>query len=241
MYNGGRVLAWALRDAYAEMPAGSVARWLPSQRGIFMEEEKLSRRELKKIQSRRAILDSAASLFQSRGLDDVAIADIMSGANLGIGTFYNYFDSKDDVLMELLGRIMKELGERVRLLSEEKKPVTEILRELLLAAAVLLAKNRYVLPLFLRAAQQATLLKRSEASVSAPPFTVLFTRLVEEGQEQGEFRRDIPTAIISELFHSLFQAAAFSKLGLPFEENVRLKLGLILDGMRVIKSEEEQE
>ena len=93
-----------------------------------MEEEKISRREMKKIQSRKAILDSAASLFQSRGLEDVAIADIMSGAELGIGTFYNYFDSKDDVLMELLGRIMKELGERVRVLSEEQKPVTEILR-----------------------------------------------------------------------------------------------------------------
>ena len=103
-----------------------------------MEEDKISRREMKKIQSRKAILDSAASLFQSRGLEDVAIADIMSGADLGIGTFYNYFDSKDDVLMELLGRIMKELGERVRVLSEERRPVTEILRELLLAAARLL-------------------------------------------------------------------------------------------------------
>ena len=205
-----------------------------------MEEDKISRREMKKIQSRKAILDSAASLFQSRGLEDVAIADIMNGADLGIGTFYNYFDSKDDVLMELLGRIMKELGEKVRILSEEQMPVTEILRELLLAAARLLGKNRYVLPLFLRAAQQATLLERSETSVSAPPFTVLFTRLVEEGQAKGEFRCDIPTAIISELFHSLFQAAAFSKLDLPFEENVRLKLGLILDGMRVIEKQEEQ-
>ena len=206
-----------------------------------MGEEKLSRRELKKIQSRKVILDSASSLFQSRGLDDVAIADIMNGADLGIGTFYNYFSSKDDVLMELLGRIMQELGEKVRILSEEQRPVSEILRELLLSAAMLLAKNRYVLPLFLRAAQQATLLKRSEATVAAPPFTVLFTRLVEEGQERGEFRCDIPTAIISELFHSLFQAAAFSKLGLPFEENVRLKLGLILDGMRVVGNQDKQE
>ena len=69
---------------------------------------------------------------------------------------------------------------------------------------------------------------------------MLFTRLVEEGQAKGEFRCDIPTAIISELFHSLFQAAAFSKLELSFEENVRLKLGLILDGMRVIEKQEEQ-
>ena len=52
--------------------------------------------------------------------------------------------------MELLGRIMQELGEKVRILSEEQRPVSEILRELLLSAAMLLAKNRYVLPLFLR-------------------------------------------------------------------------------------------
>ncbi len=206
-----------------------------------MKEAQIGRREMKKILSRKAILDSAASLFECHGIDDVSIAEIMRGAHLGIGTFYNYFNSKDDVLMELLGHIMQELSEKMRVLSENNKPVTEILREMLLETAALLSKNRYVLPLFLLAAQQATLLKRSGARVAAPPFTVLFKRLLEDGKACGDFRRDIPTAVILELFHSLFQAAAFSKLELSFEENVRLKLGLLLDGMSVVKKHAAEE
>lgn len=202
--------------------------------------EKLSRREQKKLYSRQAILDAATRLFQSRGLEDVSIADIMNEANLGIGTFYNYFGSKEDVLMELLGRIMQEIAEKARLLSTGKKPIPDGLRELFLAAAALLAENRFVLPLFLHAAQQAAAPEGVQAESAAPPFASLFVRLVEAGQKNGEFRSDIPAAVITELFHSLFQAAAFSRLGLPFEENVRLKLDLILDGAQAHKDRKEK-
>lgn len=197
--------------------------------------EKLSRREQKKLYSRQAILDAATRLFQSRGLEDVSIADIMNEANLGIGTFYNYFGSKEDVLMELLSRIMQEIAEKARALSAGKRPVPDVLRELFLAAASLLAENRFVLPLFLHAAQQAAMPEGVQAEGSAPPFTSLFVRLVEAGQKSGEIRSDIPAAVITELFHSLFQAAAFSRLGISFEENVRMKLDLILDGAQAHK------
>ena len=60
--------------------------------------EQLGRRERKKLQSRKTILAAAVSEFSKRGYRETSVADIMSAADLGIGTFYNYFDSKEDLL-----------------------------------------------------------------------------------------------------------------------------------------------
>ena len=59
----------------------------------------------------------------------------------------------------------------------------------------------------------------------------MFLQLVQEGQASGEFRQDVSAEIITEMFHSLFQAAAFSSLPLSFEENITMKLRLIIDGI----------
>ena len=56
---------------------------------------------------------------------------------------------------------------------------------------------------------------------------------MKEGQASGEFRQDISAELITELFHSLFQAAAFSSLKLSFEENISMKLQIIIDGICV--------
>ena len=74
-----------------------------------MEEKKLGRRERKKIASRQAILTAAKQEFVRQGYKDASIADIMERADLGVGTFYNYFSSKEEILMSLLVGLMGEV------------------------------------------------------------------------------------------------------------------------------------
>ncbi len=50
-------------------------------------EEKISRREQKKIYSRKAILEAAVQQFSQEGFQETSVADIMNAADLGIGTF----------------------------------------------------------------------------------------------------------------------------------------------------------
>jgi TetR/AcrR family transcriptional regulator, transcriptional repressor for nem operon len=49
------------------------------------------------------IIDSARRLFNRHGFDNVSLQQIMSGAGLTHGGFYNYFDSKSDLYTEVLG------------------------------------------------------------------------------------------------------------------------------------------
>ena len=48
----------------------------------------------------------------------------------------------------------------------------------------------------------------------------------------GEIRNDVSVDLISEMFHSIYQAAAFSKLQIPFQENIRLKIKILLEGIK---------
>ena len=62
-------------------------------------------------------------------------------------------------------------------------------------------------------------------------FKHIFDQIIKAGQASGEFRQDIPAEIITEMFHSVFQAASFSSIQISFLANIRYKLTLIMDGI----------
>ena len=204
----------------------------------------ISKREQKKLLAKQTIMETAIEQFVQRGFQATSIADIMKAAHMGLGTFYNYFESKDQLLHYLLDNLAVQLQQRLQHLTAEQKSKAEILREMVLMTAQLVDRNKYVLPLFLsagarpeQASEEAKGMgkdcsqKPHEHRGHGPAFMAMFLQLVQEGQASGEFRQDVSAEIITEMFHSLFQAAAFSSLPLSFEENITMKLRLIIDGI----------
>ena len=63
------------------------------------------RLERKRQKTREALLDAARSLVLERGHEPIAIQDITECADVGLGTFYNYFDSKQAIFEAVLGQI----------------------------------------------------------------------------------------------------------------------------------------
>lgn len=55
-----------------------------------------------KAESRRRIVEAARQLFRLRGFDAASIDEIMNQAGLTRGAFYAHFDSKDDLVREVL-------------------------------------------------------------------------------------------------------------------------------------------
>jgi TetR/AcrR family transcriptional repressor of nem operon len=56
-----------------------------------------------RAQVKANIIQSARRLFNRHGFDNVSLQQIMSGAGLTHGGFYNYFHSKSDLYTEVLG------------------------------------------------------------------------------------------------------------------------------------------
>jgi len=58
----------------------------------------LSRRDRKAAETRVRLFRCALTLFSQRGFSNVTVEDITEAADVGKGTFFNYFESKDHVL-----------------------------------------------------------------------------------------------------------------------------------------------
>jgi AcrR family transcriptional regulator len=62
--------------------------------------EELSLRERKKIRTRRQIADAALALFAARGYDAVTVAEIARSADVSEQTVYNFFPSKEQLVLD---------------------------------------------------------------------------------------------------------------------------------------------
>jgi AcrR family transcriptional regulator len=54
---------------------------------------------------RQQILDAAAAVFADKGFDRATTREVASAAGVSEGTIYNYFASKDDLLIGILSRL----------------------------------------------------------------------------------------------------------------------------------------
>lgn len=67
-----------------------------------------------KAETRARIVDSARRLFNRHGLEQVSIDEIMAGAGLTRGGFYNHFDTKDELYVEAVTAVLEcEPGEKL--------------------------------------------------------------------------------------------------------------------------------
>lgn len=67
------------------------------------------RREREKEARRELILDVAKSLFEEKGFHDTTVDDIADAAELGKGTIYSYYSSKESIYFALLIRSLESL------------------------------------------------------------------------------------------------------------------------------------
>jgi AcrR family transcriptional regulator len=72
------------------------------------------RRDEARALFRNAILDAAENVFAERGFHGARIQDIAERARIAVGTVYNHFAQKDDVLSALLDERTEEMLEQLR-------------------------------------------------------------------------------------------------------------------------------
>jgi AcrR family transcriptional regulator len=75
------------------------------------------RREERKAQNRAKLLEAARKVFAEKGYGEATARDIVRETDLATGTFYNYFDDKQDAFMALLD----EMAEKGRALAREQR------------------------------------------------------------------------------------------------------------------------
>ena len=67
----------------------------------------------KRERTRSALLDSAISVFANKGFEATRIIDVTSHADLANGTFYNYYQDKDELLRDVAAGLAVEITGRI--------------------------------------------------------------------------------------------------------------------------------
>ena len=75
---------------------------------------KPKQRQSRRVKATRLkLLNAARDMFAEKGFDSTTIDDITERADVGKGTFYYHFTDKEDVIAELVERMMGELMESI--------------------------------------------------------------------------------------------------------------------------------
>ena len=74
-------------------------------------------RERKKLETRRRIYRTAVALFVERGFDNVSVQEIADAAEVSKMTVFNYFGSKEDLI---LGPMLEHVGDACRAVRERE-------------------------------------------------------------------------------------------------------------------------
>ncbi|MCW2279434.1 TetR/AcrR family transcriptional regulator [Heliophilum fasciatum] len=187
-------------------------------------ENVMSRRDRKKIQVLNTLVDFAMKLFINKGFEETTIADITKSADLGTGTFYNYFHSKEDILKYVL--VQKFDHSKNSLEKIEKSTITpqEKIRQILITLAKIYEDNLQLFGLCI-----------NHLGLKQPPhgtqFKDILVSIIDEGQKSGDFRKNIPIEMVIETFMGLIKSALSSHSKISFMENLNYKLDLFLGGL----------
>ena len=72
------------------------------------------KRQERKAQNRAKLIAAARKVFAEKGVGAATARDIVRETDLATGTFYNYFESKEEVFTALLEELADKARERVR-------------------------------------------------------------------------------------------------------------------------------
>ena len=82
-----------------------------------MEKKKSAR-----CQKRKKIIDKAWELFAKNGYEETKVEDITKDLGISKGSFYTYFATKEELLYEVLGKIKKEVIEKLENINVDQTP-----------------------------------------------------------------------------------------------------------------------
>lgn len=73
-----------------------------------------TRTERKRRRNQEALIAAGYQVISAKGIDAATMGEIAEIADVGSGTVYNYFASKDDLVVAVMERVMHDLAERIQ-------------------------------------------------------------------------------------------------------------------------------
>jgi AcrR family transcriptional regulator len=168
-----------------------------------------NRRERRRVETRERIYRAALQIFAERGYLETTVEDITEAADVGKGTFFNYFPTKEHVLATYGEQRVAAIERALKKARSANRPVLPVLKEL----ATDLAGQSSQSPDLLRsifAAHLSCAPVRAELQNRLQRGRRLLAEIFVVGQERGEIRLDRSAADLARLTHLMLMGVTIA-------------------------------
>jgi AcrR family transcriptional regulator len=138
---------------------------------------------------RHEIFHSVLNIFLKKGFQETSMREIAETAGLGKSTLYDYFKTKDDILLYYFEDQLNDLIEAAQKIAAQNKSADKRLRETVQMHLEFLQANKN---LFMKLSMEAQRLKpdsQKKVQERRHAYQDLIRGLIDEGIREGSFRK----------------------------------------------------
>ncbi|MBM6617547.1 TetR family transcriptional regulator [Bacillus suaedaesalsae] len=144
------------------------------------------------------ITEQAILLFEKNGFSETSIQDIVNHLHVTKGTFYYYFTSKEELLMDIHnGYIDDVLKRQDQILKERNKSCKEKLYEIVFMLISIIESQGESARVFFREMKNLSEEHKEDLIKKREIFRNNLQELLEEGKDKKEFHEDLSSDIVS--------------------------------------------
>lgn len=173
-----------------------------------------SLKERQRQEREALILQTAEEVLMERGYYDTSIDEIASRVGVAKGTIYLHFPSKEELVIALFERDIRQLINRVEEIAHESGSARERLELIQQTMYGGFVKHTQFLSNLFHRVENTRQLKEHGKKLKGlwEQMEAIIRTLLEEGKAGGEFRTDVPTEIMAGAFFSLMSPGSYLRL-----------------------------
>jgi TetR/AcrR family fatty acid metabolism transcriptional regulator len=185
---------------------------------------------------RDAILRAATDVFAESGYFNAQVADVARAAGVAAGTVYLYFRSKDDLLVSIFERSMRDAIVEGRAMAGGVRDPRQRLRRFAALHLGRLGRDRNLAVVFQVELRQSTKFMERFSSTLLRDYLGLIRDAIADGQRAGMFRADIKATVAAKMFFGVLDEMAtnwiLSRRRYSLEADADTVVDLFVNGAR---------
>jgi TetR/AcrR family fatty acid metabolism transcriptional regulator len=188
------------------------------------------------LPKRDAILRAAIDVFAERGYFHAQVADVARAAGVAAGTVYLYFRGKDDLLVSIFERTMRDTLTAGRAAVAAVDDPAERLRRFARLHLGMLGRDRNLAIVFQIELRQSVKFMERFSSTLLREYLGQIRAAIADGQANGVFRADLNTTAAAKVFFGALDEMAtnwiLSRRRRSLESDADHVVDLFLNGAR---------
>ena len=154
--------------------------------------------------TRLELFNNAKALFCQHGFKETSVSNITKMTGVGVGTFYNFYSSKEQLFIDIFLKENIQLKKMIMGAVDLNGDPVEVLKEITTRIFSGMKENPILKEWYNRDTFHKILEKIDEEQEGSQDFFYhLFMEIIKKWQTEGKMRRDIKSEHILALFNSL--------------------------------------